>query len=596
MSSKIRVLSDHTINKIAAGEVIENPASVIKELVENSIDAGATDICVEIKGGGRQLIRVTDNGGGMSPDDALLCLERHATSKIHAVEDLETLGTMGFRGEALPSIAAISKFMLTTCPPTEPGKTPQGTLVIVDGGHIIKCCPAACASGTTIEVKNLFFNVPVRKKFLKAPAYDVQEILKTLTLLALGNPAIKFQLINNQETVLNAPAGLQKTFEEQLSERVAAVLGTDFLHSLCPIQASKNEIVLQGFIGLPIHTRHNRTGQYLFINQRAVVSNYIAYALREAYGPMLGANRYPLFVLHVTLPGSLVDVNVHPQKREVRLRQEHTLKELLMQAVEGALQQTGVSPVVELPPLPWEVAPPPASFSATPPPQPVNPLPQPKRVSIEEPQLFKHEVQKPIALTPRVLTTLPGYILIDPTVLQRFAYDGLCLVDQRSAHARIIYEKIAATTPKSIPVQTLLIPYTFECTPVQATGLKQQLQHLNKVGISLREFGPTTFVIDAVPQIFGHADIGELLGDLLKQIELDKTFHEEHARCIALAASRAAISKSKRMPLEEAQSLMQQLMQCNTPYLCPQGKPTMIQISNEELAKLFTKAPAHGLS
>ena len=298
MVSKIRVLSENSINKIAAGEVIENPASVVKELVENSLDAGATDICVEIKGGGRQLIRVTDNGSGMSADDALLCLERHATSKIRDVQDIHQITSLGFRGEAIPSIASISKFMLLTCLHE---KSEEGTLVIVEGGNILKCAPAACSPGTTIEVKSLFFNVPVRKKFQKSPAYDTTEILKMLSLLALGHPDIKFQLISNQEILLNAPAPLSTSFDDQLGERINAVLGSEFFQGTCHAQGSKGDLELQGYIGLPACTRHNRTGQFLFINKRAVFSPLISYAVREGYGPSLSTNRHPLFVLHLNL-------------------------------------------------------------------------------------------------------------------------------------------------------------------------------------------------------------------------------------------------------------------------------------------------------
>lgn len=602
MSSKVRVLTDHTINKIAAGEVIENSASVVKELVENAIDAGASEISVEIRGGGRQLIRVTDNGCGMSADDAVLCLERHATSKIRAVEDLHSLATMGFRGEALPSIASISKFMLLTCPQSDSDKPSQGTMVSVDGGQIMKCCPAACPPGTSIEVKNLFFNVPVRKKFLKSPAHDTQEILKVMTLLALGHPKIKFLLTDHQETLLSTTKG-----PHTLEERVKEVLGPDFSHSLCPVELVKGDYVLTGFIGMPSHTRHNRTGQYLFINQRAVVSPFISFSIREGYGPMLATNRHPLFVIYLTMPGELVDVNVHPQKREVRLRQEHILKEMLIQAVEEALQNTGMSPVVELPPvLPMM----PAFMSLGRSQETVSRsqesgdrsqelakvphIPKPRPV-LEEPSLFVHEAKTPSLAPPKVLTTLPGYILIDPTPLQRFAADGLCLVDQRAAHARVIFEKLSQADKQTLAVQALLIPYTCECTPPQAAWLRRQLDSLNRLGIRIHESGPTTFLVDAVPQVFGHADIGEVLAEVLSQMEDYGSSEGESARRLAQAASRVAISKSKRLSYEEAQSLLQQLMHCQHPYQCPNGKSTFAQIGKEELAKIFAKGTGHGL-
>lgn len=603
MSSKIRVLSENTINKIAAGEVIENPASVVKELVENSLDAGANEICVEIKGGGRQLIRVSDNGCGMSADDALLCLERHATSKIRDVEEIHSIHTMGFRGEAIPSIASISKFMLLTALHPENGQPREGTMVIVDGGTIVKCCPAACSPGTTIEIKSLFFNVPVRKKFQKSPAYDTTEILKMLSILALGNPAIKFQLISNEETLLNAPLPMGKTFDEQLKERIRAILGADFYNGTCSVNNSKGELELQGAVGLPAYTRHNRTGQYLFINRRGVFSPLISYAVREGYGPSMSPNRHPIYVLHLKMPGSLVDVNVHPQKKEVRLRQDQMLKEWIIHSVENSLQQEGISSFHELPSLPLSIQMPPSFFSEPEPPPffTYAKKPEPKlcfsATSVQPqaeapPSLLFSEPIRSQPILPQVLATIPGYILIDPKALPQFNPESLCLVDQRSAHFRVIYEKLENRNAGTPPVQALLIPYTLETTPTEASALKEQIDSLNQLGIAIKEFGATTFLIDALPSIFGSIDIGELLGDLLKHMRDygdASLFRREQKRLIAQAASRAAISKSKRLNVEEAQGLINQLMRCQTPFACPFGKATVLQMTGEELAKQFQK-------
>ncbi len=610
MGSKIRVLSDHTINKIAAGEVIENPASVVKELVENSMDAGATEICVEIKGGGRQLIRVIDNGCGMSADDALLCLERHATSKIREVDDLNALDSMGFRGEAIPSIASISKFMLLTRPKPEDGKANPGTMVLVDGGNILRSCPAECAHGTTIEVKSLFFNVPVRRKFQKSPAYDGAEILKILTLLSLGNPHIRFQLISNMENVLNAPLSLHTTFTEQLGERIQAVLGNDFYAGLSQLEEAKDNIQLCGYIGLPFCTRHNRTGQYLFINRRAVYSPLISYAIRDGYGPTLAANRHPLYVLHITLPGSLVDVNVHPQKREVRLRQDHLIKELISQGVEKALANAGASPITHLEPVSFDFSPPPFQ-NCDPDPSPKTqthisnenskglfkqeceiwsppPKPQPRST---EPWLFKETPrQENICLTPKVFSTLPGYILVESKKLPIFSKDGLCVIDQKCAHSRVIFEKLDNQKNDSSSIQQLLLPYTLETSPIEAAILKQHLESLNSLGIAIKEFGSHTFLVDAIPQAFEDSDVGALMLDLLKIMSEQpdpKAFQKEQKRSAAAAASRAAIHKSRFLSVEEAQSLVDQLMKCQFPFQCPYGKPTIIQISVDDLAKQF---------
>lgn len=574
MQSKIRLLSDHTINKIAAGEVIENPASVIKELVENSLDAGATEVCVEIRGGGRQLIRVTDNGSGMSPDDALLCLERHATSKIRAVEDLHILDTMGFRGEAIPSIAAISKFMLLT----KPHDAEVGTMVIVDGGNILQSVPAACSAGTTIEVKSLFFNVPVRKKFLKSPAHDANEILKMMTLLALGHPEVKFELISNQENMLSAPAPQS---EDALGERIAAVLGTDFHSNCCPVKIEKNGLKLEGFVGYPDQSRHNRSGQYLLINRRGVVSPMIAYSLKEAYGTMLPSNRHPVFVIHLTLPGSLVDVNVHPQKREVRLRQEDLLREMARECVENALHATGAPAEI---PFTFDIEPIPVF---APLPEITRPAPEVPKI---QPSLFTAAPVEKSVPTPKVLTTVPGYLVVDPQTVDRFSSGTLCLVDQRAAHARVIFERIASFGTQPVSVQSLLIPYTWEASPAEAALLRLHMQALNHLGFGIKEFGQNTFLVDALPSVCGNIEIQGLITGLITRLQMVDEGGADHAdEAVALAASAAAVNRTRKLPFEEAQGLLQQLMRCKNPYYCPQGKATMTAFSSDELAKAFVK-------
>lgn len=596
MQSKIRLLSDHTINKIAAGEVIENPSSVIKELVENSLDAGATDICVEIRGGGRQSIRVTDNGSGMTPDDAILCLERHATSKIRSVEDLSLLDTMGFRGEAIPSIAAISKFMLLTAP----HDAQMGTMVLVDGGNIMQNSPVACPAGTTIEVKSLFFNVPVRKKFLKSPAHDANEILKMMTLLALGHPDVKFQLISNEEILLNGPKPKTNDFIDRLGERIAAVLGSDFQSNCCPIQVEKGGIKLQGYIGYPDQSRHNRSGQYLLINRRGVVSPLIAYSLKDAYGPMLGSNRHPVFVLHLTLPGALVDVNVHPQKREVRLRQEDLIKELTLEAVEKALHPGGMSPfpAFEFPVEPYKVdfeplITPPVSFPSTPvsvrepmPPRAMMPTPSPQVMS--QPTLFSTATPATAIPTPKVLTTIPGYLVVDPQTVDRYASGSLCLVDQRAAHARVIFERISEQEAQAVSSQSLLIPYTWEASPAEAALLRIHLDALNRLGLGVKEFGQQTFLVDALPSVCGNIEIKGFVSGLLDRLQMEEEGAAKGEReAKALAASASAINRNRKLPFEEAQALLQQLMRCKNPYYCPHGKPTMTAFSSEDLARQF---------
>jgi DNA mismatch repair protein MutL len=638
MASRIRVLTEHTINQIAAGEVIENPASVVKELVENAIDAGSTEICVEIKGGGRQLIRISDNGIGMNADDALLCLERHATSKIRDVEDIHAISTMGFRGEAIPSIASISKFTLISCP-AESGKENLGTMVIVDGGKIIQCVPAARSQGTTVEVKSLFFNVPVRKKFQKSPAYDANEILKMLSTIALGHPQIKFQLINDSKTEFSTSLRLEESFQESLGRRVESILGKDFFESTCFVEAVNGDYVLRGFIGLPAFTRHNRTGQSLFINQRAISSPLVSFAVREGYGTTLSTNRHPVYVLHLTMPGSLVDVNVHPQKREVRLRQEQILKETVIRAIQNALQQGSQDGADQqyadfiLPApsntlasslsfsessstrLPWGELPYEPHFKMPPAPQiplaistpafspkidhspkiPFEMAFRPASPQREEFLFVADDVKSP----PKVLCTLKQFILIDAATcgetLFKYPREGLCLVDQKAAHSRIIFEKLSLqlSGEHTLPVQTLLIPYSFDATPLESALLLENLDKLNALGISMRQLGTHTFFIDAIPQFFGNTDIHGLIAELIHSM---REYQDSHAikkiqeKQVAIAASRAAISYTQRISIEEAQALINQLMHCQMPAQCPLGKPTWIFIGHDELEKRFLRS------
>ncbi|WP_039378330.1 DNA mismatch repair endonuclease MutL [Parachlamydia acanthamoebae] len=619
MLSKIRILDEHTINKIAAGEVIENPASVVKEIVENAIDAGSTEICVEIQEGGRQLIRISDNGCGMTQDDALLSLERHATSKLREVEDMEALATMGFRGEAIPSIAAISKFMLLTCPATpESGSNdPKGTLILVEGGKILRCCPAARSPGTTVEIKSLFFNVPVRRKFQKSPTYDANEILKILTMQALAHPDIQFELISNHETLLKTPTSKQPaSFAEKLSDRIGSVLGHDLAQEICFIEGEKEGCKITGYIGFPSASRPNRACQFLFINQRTVTSPAISFAVREGYGTALATNRHPLFILHLSLPGTLVDVNVHPQKKEVRLRQEAMIKELIISAVQKALYPHEVEST------PIHFAEPPIftpAFDEKSDFQPstsfgsfgghffdhslleelANPTPYPQR-SFDPPKT-QEEFQLPEQLplppqknVPLVLTTIKGFILTHYTnafPMTKQEEIGIGLIDQRAAHFRILFEQLQSASP-TFSIQTLLIPYTIETTPLEAALLKEHLMEFNAMGIQIKEFGSTTFTIDGIPSLFGNSDITYFVDELIKtlaEMNQSSALKKEKDKCLAQIASKAAIRKEHILSLLEAQNLVRQLWECQSPLYCPFGKPIAIHLSREEIARQFQK-------
>ncbi len=606
MQSKIRVLSDQTINQIAAGEVIENPASVVKEIVENAIDAKSSEITVEIAAGGRNLIRITDNGFGMSADDAVLCLERHATSKIKNVDDIQTIMTMGFRGEAIPSIASISKFSLLTCPQDED----NGTLVQVEGGRLLKCSKAARSPGTTIEIRSLFFNVPVRKKFQRSPNYDTNEILKTLSIIALGNPSIKFELISNEKQILSTAAASNENLMNALKNRIHSILGIDFAESLCPLEYSLNGYHIHGFIGLPSVTRQNRTGQYLFINQRAVQNPLISFSVRDGYGTTLPSNRHPVYVLHVTIPGDVVDVNVHPQKREVRLRQEVLIKELVIKSVEKALQNSGYSVQEEM-----ETA---SYFAGYPVINPQFSMTEKehsnyKDVKTDEPVLhpafkpfernfksvdvqndFKLFITDDFKKTLTILATIPHFILINPEELSQ-KYDVpqkkdsiLCLADQKLGLSRILFEKLQKN--KSVESELLLIPETFETTPLDEALILKEMEFLNKTGIEIHQSGKKIFTVNAIPVFLKKIDIKTFLIDLIYQLKENchgDIIQKEKEKRLAHFASRSALAKNIPLKMDEAKILIDQLLECDMPFQCPLGKQIFGFITKDDLKNLF---------
>lgn len=599
MASKIRILPDSVINQIAAGEVIANPASVVKELIENALDAGATEITVETKAGGRSLIRISDDGCGMNKDDALLCLERYGTSKLRSFDDLQSLASMGFRGEAVPSIAAISKLTLITSTTLSEGKE-EGSMLIVEGGKVLKCASAVRSPGTTFEVKSLFFNVPVRKKFLKSPAHDSAEILRVVSVLALANPKIKFQLIDDQKDVLSCSIGNDDGI---IDRRIQDVLGENFLEALIPLDHSEGDYHLTGRIGIPTFTRQNRSGQFLFINGRAVVVPLISQAVRDSYGTAIPSQRYPVFILYLKMPPTLLDVNVHPQKKEVRICEEALVKNIITQAVMNALQQKVPESVSPLPQQSNSFS----SFVCRHPMEKfdVKPafsldkivensgnreqqvdwiLPSPPLQEKEEaPLLPSFQMQASY----RVVATIPGYFFAEK------GEEALFLIDQRRAHHRILFEnfKTQIDSGKAAKnVRQLLIPHTLELSKSESALMRQWLDTLNSVGISIREFGDTTFLIDSIPDTFKHRDMAKLLEDILddlQEFQLSHSLKQIQEKHLIQLASRVCLDYNTRLSFYEAQSLMDQLLQCQSPQQCPLGKPITVQIQRESISKIL---------
>ncbi|MBT3393769.1 MAG: DNA mismatch repair endonuclease MutL [Waddliaceae bacterium] len=585
MPTTIRVLNDNSINKIAAGEVIENPASVVKELLENALDSGATEVSVEIKAGGRQLIRILDNGCGMSTDDALLSLERHATSKISGVDDLEEISTMGFRGEAIPSIASISKFVMLTCPHGDA----EATMVTVDGGKIMSCRPAARSPGTTIEISSLFFNVPVRKKFQKNISQDTGQIHKVVGALALANPGVSFDFIVNEKKQLSLKAWDDVSFTDSLKTRIADVLGKEFLESSRHVYHREGDIIVEGVVGIPSYTRPNRSGQHIFINKRPLSSPTVSYAVADGYSTRLTERRFPAFLLHITLPGSLIDVNVHPQKREVRFHNEKAIRKTVSTGVDKALMKAlhpkhdGIdssAPTVSPTFSPSDSALPKnmASFS----------VPTFRNI-IPEPAFSTEDVLDVITL-PQVLGVLGEYLLLDASSLDA-TKKGLAIVDRRRAQFRIFFEELIDGSSQrgisSLGIQNLLIPITLEFSAAEAVLLKEHLDILNGFGVGIRDFGGNDFVVDAIPQSLDSGDVASFVDAIIENLGAPGKLKKERREKLAVAVAKAAIPKKNTLTANDSQSIVNTLMKCSDPYQTPQGEAIVATITEEELQKKF---------
>jgi DNA mismatch repair protein MutL len=581
--NRIKLLPEQVANQIAAGEVIERPASVVKELVENSLDAGARKISVEVQAGGRSLVRVADDGSGMSRDDALLCLERHATSKIRRAEDLASVATMGFRGEALPSIASVSKFSLTTREHED--ESPEGTQVTVVGGTIVEFKAAGAAPGTSVEVRQLFFNLPARRKFLRTEETEAAHIQHYLTLAALAHPEVAFTFQKDGRSVWQLPAVKSgpavSSRIEALRERLRALLGdekllaVDFSASLeedyVPEQPEVFEtasaektrpetrapvIRIWGLIGAPGVSRATRESQFVFVNRRPVENRGVNYALIEGCHTTLMKGRFPVCCLFLEIDPAAVDVNVHPAKREVKFHRESEIRKFVAQAVREALlafhahpekkpepkkpvmeQIMAIGPALE-PKITRDFSTPSLPEFPLPPRSP-EPLPQ---VAAQAPLKMGFSKDVPSAdpapalpasapaspqpaftqsVTPLLNVPLRLVGVIGKLYVILESDRGLVLLDQHAAHERILFEKMLYRLEQNefAPTQKLLLPETIELSPRDANFLRQQLTPLTRLGVGLSEFGERTFLLDALPAFVKAADTRRFVLDLVDELK-----------------------------------------------------------------------------
>jgi DNA mismatch repair protein MutL len=595
--AKVRILSDRVANQIAAGEVIERPAAVVKELLENALDAGATWVEVEFRHGGRSLMRIEDNGHGMSRDDALLALERHATSKIVEAADLDRLASYGFRGEALPSIASVSRFELQT---REQGSD-AGTEILVNGGKFVHVRDCGRPVGTRIEVTHLFNSVPARRKFLKTDQTEAAHIVQCVRLYALACPRTSFTLIEDGRTVFRSPECAT------LGERIAEIFGRQTAESLVPIDAAGADMGLHGLIGRPGVGRSTRHEMIVFVNQRPVDSRTLNYALIESYHESLPKGRYPLAFVFFECDPASVDVNVHPAKREVRFRSEPLVRGFVIRAVLARLRDLG-SPAAPVPllvaPAPLEVrssgfsrpgSPLPTAEAGTPHPAPPAPIPahvQPpaaaERFSVPLPPAPIVNQQSEIVNPPwRFLALAHGSYALFETAA------GLVLLDRRAAHERVWFERLREQFRSGVvPSQRLLLPVPLELDPVSSALLLDRLKFLHAHGFEVGEFGRNFFRVEAVPAWMEPADAEPFLRDLLGAFR-DGRLPDKDTDLAREELARLAVAKALRLPERaseaELQSLVAQLLATRTPLSSPAGRPTYIELNHSELARRFQK-------
>ena len=599
--ARISILSDQVANQIAAGEVIERPASIVKELVENSLDAGATSIEVEFKKGGSNYIRIEDNGSGMSKDDALLSLERHATSKIKSASDLNRLSSMGFRGEAIPSIASVSRFLLQTREP----ESKSGTELLIDAGKLIHCRECGMPPGTRITVWQLFNSVPVRRKFLKTVATESAHIVHHTRLYALAHPEVSFALIDDGRTLFQTPAC------PKLKDRVMEIFGKLATGNLIEVDEEESGLRLSGLIGAPGHSRSSRHEMLIFVNNRPVESRSLGYALIESYYGHIPKGRYPVAFLFLEMPPSQVDVNVHPAKREIRFRNEASVRGFAVRSILKALKETveiAVAPVeLELRKANRLVA-----QTST---QPVH---APKEISQTESSRTRagsspvtrespagegteHVVLEgdpaegpPVteAATPSSLDRSWQFVGWAQGELALFDTEsGIVLLDARAAQRRIWYERVLiAYGNQSVQSQALLLPIPLELDPVSSAVLSENMELLETYGAIASPFGRNFFRIESVPTWLPEGDAGTYVSDLvdlLRRGDLSDKNKNANEDLLAKHASRRVVNRTPIPGDNEISSLLDELFETKNPLADPDGRPTFIEIPRSELNRRF---------
>ncbi len=561
--SKIQRLSEQLISQIAAGEVIERPASAVKELLENSLDAGASEIVVELEEGGMNMIRVVDNGAGMSAEDAALALERHATSKIQNLDDLFNIQTLGFRGEALASMASVAMVVLVSCAQGER----LGTRVEVDGGKWISQDAASCPVGTDISIIGLFKHTPARRKYMKTPQTEFQYCSDFITEAALAHPQIGFRLIRDGKEVFHLPKG------QTLLERVKHLYGPETAQALIPVEYHQSNLLLNGFVGKPELSRSNRRYQFLFVNGRPIESRLLQHAVKEAFHSLLMHEKYPWFLLNMEIDPAFVDVNVHPRKLEVKFVNQQEVYRAVHGAVKHALEKQLLSPVMEQTPSKPEAL----SFDL---PERERPLDAVRPIQNQASFELKTLKLRPVAQIAH------SYIVAE-------SEDGLVLIDQHAAHERVRYARfMAALDAEKAPIQPLLTPLELDLGSEGAQLLETHLEEFNQLGFEIEPFGGHSFLIRSVPAGLTKKEperiVREILNDLTQQWKgnAPKNVREE---MVTMAACRGAIKFGDPLMMSEMEALLRDMEDTENCTHCPHGRPALLTIPFGELETLFKR-------
>ena len=594
----IRILPDSISNRIAAGEVIERPASVVKELVENSLDAGADKITVQIENSGTKLISVTDNGRGMDPDDAILCLEPHATSKISHAEDINRIYTLGFRGEALPSIASVSRLRLRTRRKNDI----EGTEVCVEGGKFAESVPVGCAPGTEINVRDLFFNTPARKKFLHSKGTEERHIQETLWSLALGFPATAFELSMDGRIIFSSPS------DKNLLSRIQTFFGKEMPDNLIPVENSGSNLKIGGYMARHGFTKNSRREQRILVNHRPVESAALYAGIREGYGSLANDGRFPPVFLFLEMDPGLVDVNVHPAKREVRFREGRLVTSFISESIRDALRNSQAPTISVSSDLQFRSILAGAGISYAP------------KKQVQDTGMFDEKSSRPvlknIQFPPRreednipsepdvqpppaengaepdghsAVSELRILAFLDETYILASSKNGLVIIDQHAAHERVMFEKILNRAGKKETIsQKLLIPITVELSRSEVLFLGKYGSHFSKLGFEFESFGANTVIVNSIPAELPQENLKGLFSDILSILmEEGRVSGKIDEASIARSACKHSVKAHDRISFEEAKSLLRQLSGCELPFSCPHGRPVIINISYRELEKRF---------